>query len=130
MALNSLLVSFLGFALLLLLLSLAPMPLAQQQPQPQQDHSSGGQQPVTRNLRAFDLALKSIRVSHGPFCSEGQRPTCDDCASYYYSAPRRPRRNPYKSHPRAPLTIDLLMQQGSVSQAAKLLVSLSGGQHG
>jgi hypothetical protein len=119
MALQAFLVSF--FALLL---SLAPTPLAQQQQyqQPQQGHSSGGHHPVTRNLRAFDFALKSIRVSHGPFCSEGQRPKCDDCASYY-SAPRRPRRNPYKSHPRAPLSVDLLMEQGSVSQAAKLLVS-------
>jgi hypothetical protein len=109
---------------LLPLLLLLPTPLAQQPPPPQQQ-----QQPPTHkrnchqpDLRAFDLALKSIRVSHGPFCSEGRRPQCEDCASYYPPR-RRPRPNPYKSHPKPPVTLALVLEQGGVIQSLKFLVS-------
>lgn len=85
----------------------------------QQSFGSGGGWHQIHSLRAFDKALRSIRVVHGPFCTE-ERPRCDDCA---YRRPGRPRPNPFKSsRARPPLTVDLLLSQPSPIQALKLVV--------
>lgn len=72
------------------------------------------------DLRAFESALKAVPVSHTPFCSEGRRPTCEECG---YAPPRPHRRNTFKSRPKPPLTLELVLLQPGPAHAVKFLVS-------
>ena len=100
----------------LLLLSLGLLPLLLSVPLAAQPGCSAR----GHDLRAFESALKSVPVSHTPFCSEGRRPLCEDCG---YAPPRPHRRNPLKSRPKPPLTLELVLSQPGPTHAIKFLVS-------